>query len=123
MSAIAFIGLGNMGLPMCKNLLKAGHEVTGFDLQEAYRDRLVAAGGKAASSIVEAVRQAEIVISMVTTGQHVRTVYEGEGGVLENAGPGTLLIDSSTIEVESARAVNLAESAAGFIMEIGRATG
>src|SRR3546814_12349462 len=53
---------------------------------------------------------------MVPTGQHVRTVYEGEGGVLENAGPGTLLIDSSTIDVESSRAVNQAASAAGFIM-------
>ncbi|MFW7343583.1 3-hydroxyisobutyrate dehydrogenase [Pollutimonas sp. H1-120] len=116
MSAIAFIGLGNMGLPMCKNLLKAGHEVTGFDLLEAYRDRLAAAGGKAAASIAEAVRQAEIVISMVPTGQHVRTVYEGTGGVLENARPGTLLIDSSTIDVESSRAVNQAASAAGFVM-------
>jgi len=116
MSSIAFIGLGNMGLPMCRNLLKAGHTVTGFDLQEAYRARLVEAGGKAADSIADAVQQADIVISMVPTGQHVRTVYEGEGGVLENARPGTLLIDSSTIDVESSRAVHQAASAAGFPM-------
>ncbi|MDS1141945.1 3-hydroxyisobutyrate dehydrogenase [Pusillimonas sp. SM2304] len=116
MSTIAFIGLGNMGLPMCKNLLKAGYAVVGFDLQESYRDRLAAAGGKVAESIAEAVRQADAVVSMVPTGQHVRTVYEGEGGVLENARPGTLLIDSSTIDVESSRAVNQAAGAAGFTM-------
>jgi len=116
MSTIAFIGLGNMGLPMCKNLLKAGHQVIGFDLQQAYRDRLVAAGGKVTDSLAAAVEQAEIVISMVPAGQHVRSVYEGEGGVLESARPGTLLIDSSTIDVDSSRAVSQAAAAAGFTM-------
>lgn len=116
MSSIAFIGLGNMGLPMCKNLMKAGHTVIGFDLQESYRTRLAEAGGKAAASIAEAVQQADVVMSMVPTGQHVREVYQGTGGVLENARPGTLLIDSSTIDVESSRVVHEAAAAAGFSM-------
>src|SRR3546814_7337 len=116
MAVIAFIGLGNMGLPMCKNLLKAGHTVVGFDLQESYRDRVAAAGAKVAGSIAEAVGQAEVVMTMVPAGQHVRTAYQGEGGILESARPGTFLIDSSTIDVESSRAVHQAASAAGFDM-------
>jgi len=116
MAVIAFIGLGNMGFPMCRNLLKAGHTVIGFDLQESYRERLAAEGGKAAGSIAEAVGQAEVVMTMVPAGQHVRSVYLDEGGILASARPGTFLIDSSTIDVESSRAVHQAASAAGFEM-------
>jgi 3-hydroxyisobutyrate dehydrogenase len=116
MSIIAFIGLGNMGLPMCMNLLKAGHTVTGFDLVSENCDRLAALGGRIAGSIKDAVADADIVISMVPTGEHVRAVYEGPEGVLQNATPGTLLIDSSTIDVESSRAVSAAAAAAGFVM-------
>src|SRR3546814_9237993 len=116
MAVIAFIGLGNMGLPMCKNLLKAGHTVVGFDLQESSRDRVAAAGAKVAGSIAEAVGQAEVVMTMVPAGQQVSTAYQGEGGFLESERPGTFLIDSSTIDVECSRAVHQAASAAGFDM-------
>ena len=113
---IAFIGLGNMGGPMAANLVKAGHEVTGFDVMA---DNLKAAGEKgvsAAASAAEAVAGAEAVITMLPAGQHVREVYMGEGGVIEAAKPGCLLIDSSTIDVASARAAHEAAEAAGHAM-------
>lgn len=113
---IAFIGLGNMGGPMAANLVKAGHEVTGFDVMA---DNLKAAGEKgvsAAASAAEAVEGAEAVITMLPAGQHVREVYMGEGGVIEAAKPGCLLIDSSTIDVASARAAHEAAEAAGHAM-------
>ncbi|PLC49218.1 3-hydroxyisobutyrate dehydrogenase [Pollutimonas subterranea] len=116
MSTIAFIGLGNMGYPMSKNLLKAGYNVIGFDLVAENCNRLVSVGGQTAASIADAVAVADIVISMVPTGKHVRAVYEGPDGVLQHARPGTLLIDSSTIDVENSRAVSQAAEAAGFVM-------
>ncbi len=105
MTDIAFIGLGNMGRPMARNLVKAGHAVTGFDqfgdsLQAATRD-----GVSAATSIATAVVNAEIVITMLPSGEHVRDVYLGDGGVLGAANPGAMLIDSSTVDVETARMV------------------
>ncbi|MFH1556613.1 MAG: NAD(P)-binding domain-containing protein, partial [Pseudomonadota bacterium] len=108
MPNVTFIGLGNMGRPMSANLIKAGHAVTGFDLSQAARDALVAAGGRAASSIAEAVAGADAIVTMVPTGKHVRTVYEGPGGILATAPKGAILIDSSTIDVDSARAVGAA---------------
>lgn len=116
MPNVTFIGLGNMGRPMSANLIKAGHAVTGFDLSQAARDALVAAGGRAAGSIAEAVAGADAIITMVPTGKHVRAVYEGPGGILATAPKGAILIDSSTIDVESARAVGAAAAAAGFEM-------
>jgi 3-hydroxyisobutyrate dehydrogenase len=116
MAMIAFIGLGNMGQPMCQNLLKAGHTVIGFDLVKENLERLVTAGGRAASSIADAVAQADIVISMVPTGKHVLAVYEGPEGVLQHARKSTLLIDSSTIDVETSRKVSDQAAAAGFAM-------
>ncbi|MEJ2026064.1 MAG: 3-hydroxyisobutyrate dehydrogenase [Limibacillus sp.] len=113
---IAFIGLGNMGGPMAANLVKAGHQVAGFDVMA---DNLEAAGEKgvsAAASAAEAVAGAEAVITMLPAGQHVREVYMGEGGVIEAAEPGCLLIDSSTIDVASARAAHEAAEAAGHAM-------
>ena len=103
MARIGFIGLGNMGGPMARNLLKAGHHVKAFDLQPALTAKAVEAGALAASSPAEAASEVEAVITMLPAGQHVRTVYLGEGRVLESAAPGTLLIDSSTIDVETAR--------------------
>jgi 2-hydroxy-3-oxopropionate reductase len=94
---IAFIGLGIMGSPMAANLVKAGHHVTGFNLQQAAIDALVAAGGHGASSIADAVKDAEVVITMVPADPQVEQVILGEGGVLENAKPGTLVIDMSSI--------------------------
>ncbi len=116
MTKIAFIGLGNMGLPMARNLLKAGHEVVGFDVVEERREAFAQAGGRTASSIAEAVADADVVITMLPAGEHVRSVYLGEDGVLAHAKPGTLLIDSSTIDVETARAVAAEAADRGFPM-------
>ena len=94
---IAFIGLGIMGSPMAANLVKAGHTVTGYNLTQEPIDKLVADGGKGAGSIAEAVAGAEIVITMVPADPHVEQAILGEGGVLENVKPGTLVIDMSSI--------------------------
>ena len=103
MARIAFIGLGNMGLPMAKNLLAAGHELTGFDLVSSVLEELTKAGGTATSSANEALRGAEVVITMLPEGSHVRDVYGSS--VIPGAPAGALLIDCSTIDVASARAV------------------
>ncbi|MGW2371135.1 MULTISPECIES: 2-hydroxy-3-oxopropionate reductase [Kitasatospora] len=94
---IAFVGLGIMGKPMAVNLVKAGHHVTGFDLSQASIDTVVAAGGHGAASIADAVKDAEVVITMVPADPHVEAVILGEGGVLENVAAGTLVIDMSSI--------------------------
>ena len=105
MARIGFIGLGNMGLPMAQNLIKAAHAVCGFDLSKASVEKLAAGGGKPAASVAEACKEAEFVITMLPAGEQVRAVYLGADGVLAGAPRGALLIDSSTIDVESARAV------------------
>lgn len=116
MARIAFIGLGNMGLPMCINLIKAGHEVTGFDLSQDQLEKAKKAGAATAGSIAEVVREQEAVISMVPAGKHVKAVYMDGDGVLAHAVPETLLIDCSTIDVATAREVNKAATDAGFDM-------
>jgi 3-hydroxyisobutyrate dehydrogenase len=116
MANIAFIGLGNMGLPMAQNLVKAGHAVTGFDLSEYASERLASGGGARAQSIGEACAAAEVVITMLPAGEQVREVYLGHEGVLAAAPAAALLIDSSTIDVETARAVAQAAEASGFPM-------
>ncbi|MFN4167832.1 MAG: NAD(P)-dependent oxidoreductase, partial [Pannonibacter phragmitetus] len=116
MASVGFIGLGNMGGPMAANLVRAGHAVKGFDLSPEAKAQLEAAGGKAVASVAEAVRDADAVVSMLPAGKHVRAVYTGEEGVLASARPGTLLIDSSTIDVDSARAVAQAAASAGMVM-------
>ncbi|CAL8981096.1 putative 3-hydroxyisobutyrate dehydrogenase [Rhodoplanes serenus] len=100
MATIAFIGLGNMGGPMAANLVKAGHAVRGHDLIEANREAARAAGVVPAGSIAEAVAGAAVVVTMLPAGRHVLAVWEE---ALASAAPGTLLIDSSTIDVDSAR--------------------
>jgi 3-hydroxyisobutyrate dehydrogenase len=116
MASIGFIGLGNMGLPMAQNLIKAGHAVSGFDVSDAAAQRLGAGGGVRAHSLAEACREAEVVVTMLPAGAHVREVYLGEGGVLAAVAPGTLLIDSSTIDVATARAVAGAAAEQGLAM-------
>ena len=116
MARIGFVGLGNMGGPMAANLVKAGHQVTGFDIVSANRDKLSADGGKPAPSLAEAVSGNEVVITMLPAGRHVHDVYLGEGGILGAAARDTLLIDCSTIDVATARAVAEAAGAAGMIM-------
>ncbi|MDF0514434.1 2-hydroxy-3-oxopropionate reductase [Agromyces sp. H3Y2-19a] len=109
MSKIAIIGLGIMGLPMAKNLVAAGHDVTGFNRSQAPIDALVAAGGRGAASIADAVKGAEAVITMVPDSPDVESVVRGEGGVFANAEPGTLWIDNSSIRPDVAK--ELAEEA------------
>lgn len=115
MSKIAFIGLGNMGLPMAKNLA-AQHDVVGFDLSDEAKAALTRAGGQPADTIAAAVADADIIVSMLPAGAHVTAVYTEADGVLAHAKPGTLLIDSSTIDVDTARAVSAKAEAAGFDM-------
>ena len=105
MTTIGFIGLGNMGAPMAANLLKAGHQVVGFDVVASARDALAQKGGRIAGSAREAAAAGEIVITMLPAGPQVREVYLGPDGVIARAKPNALLIDCSTIDVETARAV------------------
>ncbi len=112
MSRIAFIGLGNMGAGMAANQVRAGHTVLAFDLSEAALSRAVGQGCVGAASAAEAVRNAEIIVTMLPAGQHVRAVYADQ--VLPHAEPGALLIDASTIDVESARAVAGQAESKGF---------
>lgn len=116
MAKVAFIGLGNMGGPMAANLIKAGHEVSGFDMSADALKRLGAKGGAQAKSAADAVNGAEVVVTMLPAGRHVRAVYTGENGILAAAAKGTLFIDSSTIDVQSARDVAAAAEAAGMAM-------
>src|SRR3954451_21181624 len=116
MARIGFIGLGNMGLPMAQNLIKAGHQVEGVDLNPASVEKLKAAGGVVVETHKIAAARADVVITMLPAGKHVREVYMGVGGIIENANPGTLLIDCSTIDVETARDVAAAADAKGLLM-------
>ena len=116
MARIGFIGLGNMGLPMAQNLVKAGHAVAGFDLSEYAAERLGVGGGTRASSVADASKDAEVVITMLPAGEQVRDVYLGPQGVLEAVSAGTLLIDSSTIDVDTAREVAHAAADRGLAM-------
>jgi 2-hydroxy-3-oxopropionate reductase len=112
MSTIGFIGLGIMGGPMAANLLAAGHTVLGYDNQPAAAERLVAAGGKAVDSVAAATA-ADAVITMLPDSPHVEEVVLGEGGVLEHAEPGLLLIDMSTIRPDTSVTVAAAATARG----------
>ena len=100
MTRIAFVGLGNMGMPMAANLVKAGHEVSGYDLLAANRERAKGEGVTIAASARETADGAEVLITMLPAGRHVLSVYED---VLPSLATGTLVIDCSTIDVASAR--------------------
>ncbi len=106
-SSIAFIGLGNMGAPMAANLVKAGHAVTGFDLSD-----IAIEGGAMASSAVEAVEGKDVVITMLPAGKHVVSVYEEIAPHLKD---GALVIDCSTIDVESAKRAHEIAGKAGAL--------
>jgi 3-hydroxyisobutyrate dehydrogenase len=120
MASIGFIGLGNMGAPMAANLVKAGHGVTGYDLNPAALRTLTAAGGRGAASASEAAKGADVVITILPAGEDVREVWLHQGGLIAAAGNAKdvkpLLIDCSTIDVDSARAVTAAAAAAGLAM-------
>src|SRR6201997_675921 len=100
MASIAFIGLGNMGGPMAANLVKAGHKVIAFDLVAASRDQAKADGAAIAEGSVASVKGAEVVITMLPAGKHVLAVWND---VVPAMAKGALIIDCSTIDVESAR--------------------
>jgi 3-hydroxyisobutyrate dehydrogenase len=116
MADIGFIGLGNMGGPMAANLIRAGHSLKVFDLSQAALAKLAGAGVAVTSSASEAAKGVEAVITMLPAGQHVRDAYFGPHGLIAAAGPGSLLIDCSTIDVATAREVSAAAAAAGHEM-------
>jgi 3-hydroxyisobutyrate dehydrogenase len=111
MTAIAFIGLGNMGGPMAANLVKAGHRVVGYDLVEKSRQEAATTGVAIAASAREAVASADVVVTMLPAGRHVIAAWSD---ILPAARRGALFIDSSTIDVDSARRAHQAGAAAGM---------
>lgn len=113
---IAFIGLGNMGSPMASNLVKAGHNVTVFDLVESAMQALESEGAKRAESAEAAAKGAEVIISMLPAGVHVKSLYlgrDGGPGLLESLESKPLIIDASTISPEDAREVAAAAKERG----------
>jgi len=114
MERIGFIGLGNMGGGMAINLAKAGYEVVAFDLAAAALERAEAGGCRRSGSAEEAATAVDAIITMLPAGGHVAQVHAQV--IVENAAPGTLLIDCSTIDVATARSVALAAEARGFTM-------
>ncbi|WP_119303393.1 3-hydroxyisobutyrate dehydrogenase [Dongia deserti] len=105
MPSIGFIGVGHMGAPMARNLLKAGHPVTIFDPDVENAQAMVNAGAKQAASLVELASASDVVISMLPSGRELRVAYLDNDGVVAHAKAGALLIDCSTTDVDSARAV------------------
>ena len=114
MSTIAFLGLGIMGQPMSESLVKAGHDVIGFNRSRGPVDRLVTAGGKGASSVAEAVREAEVIITMVPDSPDVEGLALGEDGIYANAPQGSIHIDMSSIRPDVAARLTEAGKAAGI---------
>ncbi|RSD07387.1 2-hydroxy-3-oxopropionate reductase [Amycolatopsis eburnea] len=102
---LGFIGLGVMGAPMAAHLVAAGHDVSGFDVHAAAGEKLAAAGGRAATSVADAVAGADVVITMLPNHPQVEEVVLAAGGVLDTAEPGALLIDMSTIRPETSIAI------------------
>ncbi|MFT5447084.1 MAG: 3-hydroxyisobutyrate dehydrogenase [Gammaproteobacteria bacterium] len=124
MARIGFIGLGNMGEHMAHNLLKAGHSVKVFDVVAQCVQVAKGRGGEVAVSVADAVNDADVVVTMLPAGEHVRDVYlgghgDGNGtgaGVIATVSADTLLIDSSTIDVATAREVSCAAAGKGLLM-------
>lgn len=116
MAKIGFVGLGHMGLPMALNLLKAGHEVTGFDLQASALQTLVEAGGFAAARLAEVATDKEVIFTMLQTGQQVQQVCLGEQGLYSHARH-TLHIDCSSVDVRSAQELHK-EAAAHHLLAV-----
>ncbi|NNH70604.1 3-hydroxyisobutyrate dehydrogenase [Nocardia uniformis] len=114
MATIAWIGLGHMGNPMTANLIGGGHTVHGFDLDRTALDAAAAKGVKPFGSIADAVRGVDAVFTMLPKGDHARAVYEGDDGVFAHADPSTLLVDSSTIDIDSAKLLHDTARARGF---------
>ena len=116
MKKIGFVGLGIMGKPMAKNLLKAGYDLTVFDINQDAVNEVVAAGGVAAKTAKDVAAQSEAVITMLPNSPHVKTAVLGENGVLEGAKPGLILIDMSSIAPLAAQEVAAAVAKKGVEM-------
>ena len=114
MANVAFIGLGNMGGPMAVNLVKAGHDVTVFDLSQAALDQLQEAGASVAASAAEAAAGVDYAISMLPAGKHVAGTYLGDGGLLAQLDDSTTVLDCSTIDAATARKVGEAAAELGI---------
>ena len=114
MSTIAFIGLGIMGGPMARQLVAGGHSVIGFNRSRGPVERLVSDGGTAAGSVAEAVRDAEVIITMVPDSPDVETLALGEGGIYANAPRGSIHIDMSSISPHVAARIADAGHVAGI---------
>lgn len=110
MARIGFVGVGNMGGPMARNLMKAGHQVTAYDLVPAALDAVVQAGATRAATAAETAKGADFVITMLPAGQHVREAWLGSGGLAKAIEPHSILIDCSTIDVATTRDVAAAVS-------------
>jgi len=114
MTRIGFVGLGNMGGPMARNLVAAGHELKVFDLVE---DLMAAVEGAAPQpSAAACVDGVDVFISMLPAGRHVRSLYEDDQGIIAHAAAGTLLIDCSTIDPDTSRAVAASAAERGLAM-------
>jgi 2-hydroxy-3-oxopropionate reductase len=113
---IGFIGLGIMGKPMAKNLLKAGHELVVFDLNKENVENVTAAGAQAALSVADAASGVPLVITMLPNSPHVKTAVLGEKGILEGAKPGTILVDMSSIAPLASQEIEKACTAKGIRM-------
>lgn len=113
---VAFLGLGNMGLPMALNLIKAGHEVQGFDLVRTQLDAFKVAGGIPMHSAAEAALDADVIISMLPASRHVESLYLGDSGLLAKVSPKAMLIDCSTISPQVSQSVAAAAKVKGFAM-------
>ncbi|BAN50025.1 3-hydroxyisobutyrate dehydrogenase [Metapseudomonas resinovorans] len=116
MSKIAFIGLGHMGLPMARNLLKAGHALKVYDLMQAAVDELAAEGALPARDARDAVAGCEVVVTMLPASRHVEGLLLGDDGLLAEIAAGSLLLECSTIAPESARKVHAVAKARGIEM-------
>lgn len=106
MAKIGFVGLGHMGLPMAINLVKAGHQVSGFDLQQSALEHFAREGGIIASDLVDLANKKDVLITMLQTGQQVLHVCSGISGLFQQAKKGSLYMDCSTIDVDSSREVH-----------------
>ncbi|NWD66129.1 3-hydroxyisobutyrate dehydrogenase [Pseudomonas gingeri] len=113
---IAFIGLGNMGAPMARNLIKAGHSLNLFDLNKSVLEELAALGGTISASPKVAAQGSELVITMLPAAAHVRSVWLGDEGVLAGIGRGVPAVDCSTIDPQTAKDVAAAAAKQGVAM-------
>lgn len=110
---IAFIGLGNMGAPMARNLINAGHSLVLFDLNQSVLGELGTLGAEVAASPCQAAQQAELVITMLPAAAHVRAVFQQEEGVLAGVRAGTPVVDCSTIDPQTSRDLHAAAAKQG----------